>query len=161
MSVQLPIPASQVVDVQVTLPACLTVECLTLNNVLQALADAVCNTDLPTLDFLCLDAVSTTPEFYQLIVNTLCSLQTAVAETEVEPTYQLCDSDAWDCSSELKCIDLGVLENNTQNVLQGVVDRTNAYSVLFTSLCARIDTLETTVESLQTQIDTINTNCCS
>ena len=158
MSVQLPIPASQIVDVTLDFK-CLTVECPTLLATLQALVDAVCSTELPTLNFQCLTAVSTTQEFYQLVLDTLCTLQATSVPT-VEPTYQLCSSDAWDCSSTLKCIDIGTETNNTATLVQALINRVNAYSELLPTLCTRITALEAIVASLQTQIDTINTNCC-
>lgn len=145
------IPASTVVDVNIDMQ-CLDVECKTLPNVLQAIVDSLCSSELPSLDFKCLSPVETVPQFYQLVIDRLCSL--SVPDVPTVYNFESCLVDTWVCGATA-CIPGTDLEST----VQALIARVNRLSNIISNQCNQIELLESRINQLTTQVDNIK-DCC-
>lgn len=170
-----PLSANQIVDVPVDLK-CLTVNCPTLPNVLQAIIDNACETEegLDGLDLRCVvSADRSLQNVLQGIINALdCSggggggggsTSTDVSLSQITGLNN-CTTDNWDCSSANACFTLTDPCNpgtiTLRFLIQMLIDRNVAYGNTIKTLCARVSTLESQIATIQTQITTIQTSCC-
>lgn len=153
----LPIPAKKVVEVLEN-NRCLDIQCNDLPTVMQAVVDQLCNLEVPTLDFGCLEPVATVPELYQLLLTTAC--QTTVTPVQTEPTYQYCSTDGWSCG-DTACLEPSNPCNpiSQADVIQALINRSNGYANVINTLCTRVTALEATVISLQNQLNSLK-ECC-
>lgn len=144
------IPAGQIVDVNIDTD-CLDVECKTLNNVLQAIVDRLCDTELPSLDFKCLPQATTLQGLLQSIINRLCE--------EPEPTVttfslSFCQTDTWNCGNTA-CIPS---QTNLNDTVQALIARVNRLSQVISTQCTQIANLQSQIDQLTLQVN--NLDCC-
>ena len=171
-SVANPISSNQVVSVAIDLK-CLDVPCPTLNNVLQAVVDKVCDeTDFDAIDYGCASPATT-------LTGALQSAFTAISAIGCAPGggtpvtdgsdllvegIQACSSDGWDCSSRDACFDLtnscSPGDVTVALLFQKLIDRNVAYGNTIKGLCDRISELEQNVADLQLSVATIQSSCC-
>ena len=183
-----PIPAKQIVDVQVNW-GCLTAPtCTTLELSLQTIIDKICAINsFDDLEFKCVETDSTElKDILQGIINKVCSI-TSTNTTEVNSldlmSLNFCTPDTWDCESNDNCIVPIACNSEPTNeeIIQALVSRIVKQGEVIKDLCEKITTLEdrlnqvdleledgccdsqnlqNQINSINTQINTINTNCC-
>jgi len=144
------ISAGQIVDVNINLD-CLDVECNTLNNVLQALVDKVCDTELPSLDFKCLPQVTTQAALYQALIDKVCETNEPAPTTF---TMSFCQTDTWACGQPA-CIPSQTTLNAT---VQALIARVNSLTNIISSQCTQIANLQSQINQLTLQVN--NLDCC-
>ena len=169
-----PISANQVIDVPVD-PKCLTVPCMTLPNVIQAIIDKLClaSPDFGALDFRCVEPGTNLLEVLQGIINQLpCPteepgpvvLTTGNVTNGVLTNLSGCTPDSWDCSDANACFTLtnpcnpGTL--TVGSVIQALLDRNVSYGNAIKLLCGQVTALQSQISSLQLQVTQIQTSCC-
>ena len=178
-----PIPANQVVDVDIDL------KCLdegggnncgnTLKYVLQKIVDKIGDNlcGLEDLDFKCLTESDNLPDILQSIINKLdCSntsggsgVGTGTGTTTVNGSSVVltgltnCTTDNFSCSSATGCLTITDPCNHTsvtlQFVIQTLINRIVAQSNIIKTLCERMTGLQLQIDTINLRIDALR-NCC-
>lgn len=176
MPVSNPIPSNQIVDINLEWTCGNEPECPTLDNVLQAIIEEVCDKE-PMIDLneLTFDACfngnvvpGNTTELLQAIVNDIAALACPDVEApDVDISgLNLCDDDNWNCSSEVQCIPMvdecgnPVEAFTIKQLFQAMIARMMAYQDQICGLEDRVTQLEDDYTDLAAEIEVIKTNCC-
>lgn len=166
-----PIPASQIVNVNLEWDCLSQPTCTTLELSLQEILNAVCLLKQPTLqDGTCISGV-TLYDILSDIGERVCTLEETVGISDTSSSSDSDNSDAFDINYCIKdfwttaddcCIDLGCSnEDVTKDAqIQSLYSRVLSYCDIIKEQATKIEELETKFNTLQLEVDNINTNCC-
>lgn len=160
-----PIPASQIVNVDLEWGSLSAPTCLTLEHSLQQLIEEIELLKRPTLeDAACVTGVEL-GDIIQSIVTKICALDTTntteSGENTVNSSFEInvLKSDNWvitdDC--EIKTVECGVENKDSQ--IQALYSRMNSFCKAFKDQEEKIKELESKIEAQQLLIDNVQ-NCC-
>lgn len=166
-SVSNPIPAKQIVDVQVNWDCLTAPTCTTLELSLQTIIDEICVIkDLEELEISCFEVESITLfNVLQGIITKLCSVEQTSTTNDITETLDLsninnCTPDTWDCNSANNCI---VVTNpcgpeaTNEEIIQALYSRVVKQSEVIKDLCTRLDELESRLNTAELELDN---GCC-
>jgi hypothetical protein len=182
-----PIPAKQIVDVKLNWDCLTAPGCTTLELSLQTILDQVCALSIIndlTLNCVTVDS-NNLKDILQGIINKVCSITTTTSSgTDLNLlSLNYCTPDTWDCNSSNSCITVTGCASvpTNEEIIQALVSRIVQYGNVINDLCDKITALEARLDlvdleldngccdsqnlqnqinSINTQITTINTNCC-
>lgn len=157
-----PIPASQVVNVNLEWDCLTPPTCTTLELSLQEIVNALCLLKQPTLQDTCISGTTLT-DILDDISSRVCALETPTTTQEPETIFDInyCIKDFWTTSDDC-CIDLGCTNDTiTKDAqIQALYSRVLSYCDIIKEQATKIEELENKLNTLQLQVDNINTNCC-
>ena len=164
-----PISSNQITNVPIEF-TCIEPECKTLNAVLTAIDEKLCEAgpDYMTLDFTdCIAESDTQLGVLQNIIDAVSCITPSSTVVGDAPITGLtfCSSDSWDCDENDACLtvtnacDPGVI--TVKVVLQALINRDVAQGNVIKDLCDRLTDLEATVAAQQLTIASIQSSCCA
>ena len=170
-----PIPASQIVDVQLNWQCLTQPDCPLLLEALQTLVDASCDIlDTSNLDFDCFPQLVTREEFDKFIIEKFCELQAAgVLDSDTStdtPTSNLsynltCSADTWDCDTADVCITVNnpcdPLDITNEEKVQALQSRVITLTNIVKSHCEEIENLKEIINTLDIRLSNIKGCGCS
>lgn len=156
-----PIPAKQIVNVNITWDCLTPPTCTTLEHSLQTIVDAICELhNFDSLDLGCLTLEEVTlHNILQELINKACTLSETNSETVTEAPWDLsyCHYDNWSCDNQ-GCIEVESCNTSPTNeeIIQSLISRLNAATRQISLLCDKVEELETDIEELKLT----QQNCC-
>lgn len=160
-----PIPASQVVNVDVDWKSLVEPDCPDLNPSIQSLVDSIDAINAASYDLGCLTvSENNTTAVVQALIEEVCSEDPVVpTNTIIEPLdLSNCSTDNFNCDtpSEEVCLNFSDCQGSEtfESQIQALVDRVISLSYLNLALCDRVSTLENQVIALQNATDCCDTS---
>lgn len=157
-----PIPAKNVVDLNITWDCLDVPTCVNLESSLQTIIAEICSLKQPLLQDSCVTGINL-PDILNSINTRLCSLETPTQTTDANAfDINLCVSDMWTVESNC-CIDLGVCgvdDKSKDDQIQSLYSRIVAMCDVIKTQDATIKSLQDQLNTLQLEVSNLNTNCC-
>lgn len=161
-SVTNPIPATQIVNVNLEWDFLSAPTCLTLEHSLQALVEEIKALKRPILeDAQCVTGVEL-GDILQGIIDKVCEVQNTVDTTNsIEVSYSIntLQTDNWQLGDECEIEMDQCGEITPESQIQALYSRMNSFCKVIQDLNTKIEKLETTISEQQLQLDNVQ-NCC-
>lgn len=156
-----PVPAKQIVDVNLEWGTLTPPECTDLISTLQTILDELNAVKEFEVDLECLENTEVTIQsVIQTLITKQCELEGTNSTDPTDSTFtidiELCQVDGW-VKEDPSCIVLDPCGDTptTEEIIQGMVNRINTLTNLHKEMCTRIEELETQIENME------ESECCA